>query len=140
MSGVARLVANHQIPTLEAFQEPGSLARPALPGFINAAARPTPVSATAQSRRRAATLAATGLPGYPDHLVDVPCPLPRSNAPESTVLAQVSPGSPTGFIFIYKGLMMFSPRIMIHRTANEIVVTRATFVALISTSFVPVAI
>jgi hypothetical protein len=65
-------------PSSKAFQKSGSFPPPALPGFSG-------TMALSDSRRghqaalgvEAATLAATGLPRFTDHLPGVLCPLPR---------------------------------------------------------------
>ena len=62
----------------KAYQKSGTFPPPELPGLAS-------TTSLSDSRRRrhpmsafeVATLAATGLPRYPDRLPDVPCPLPR---------------------------------------------------------------
>ena len=65
-------------PSSKACQKSGAFPPPELPGFSGT----MPLSDSRRSRRQMsafedATLAAAGLPRYPDRLPDVPCPLSR---------------------------------------------------------------
>jgi hypothetical protein len=65
-------------PSSKAHQKSGAFPPPELPGFFGTMS----LSDSRRCRRpnggvEAATLAAAGPPRYPDHLPDVPCPLPR---------------------------------------------------------------
>ena len=79
LSGVCRLTPiTRSSLSSKAYQKSGTFPPPELPGFSGTMS----LSDSRRSRRpvaafEAATLAATGLPRCPDHLPNVPCPLPR---------------------------------------------------------------
>src|SRR5882672_145745 len=78
-SGVARLIANH--PILSVFESAPEVRVLPSPGVTRLHRYYDPIRLPPQPPPNvgveAATLAATGLPRCPDHLPDVPCPLPR---------------------------------------------------------------